>query len=596
MTGQAHEHEVIDGLLVRVQRSHARVRDLGDDVVDLLEQPVGIVDVARLDLAQDIVHQAEDLGVGYRHVADKPRGARRLQLDTAVAVLHMHAADARSQLDVHAAFQQTWNRIEDQRVDIHLGQVLGKPWADALLADLLQDGPQHAVCHVVEQRLGIKLLLRVRLEVIDLRDRAGMVLEADGFDAFAGNGEALLGAFRAVVERLPLGKRDGAHRAHPRSQRPGLQVGDGVASVGGELRDVVGMHMPGKDVAHACIGERGCGITPIIDDVLRKNLVLHGEVRHQAVVHDADHRVALGFGLLRLLHHPRQQVVVHAARGDMLVGVVARCGIGAVAARIHGHEGELAQINRVGQLARDFARIVVGVGEVLGFVVAVVAEVRVDLTEIVCRGGLGGLFQAVLEGAGVLVVEHVVVAVDDEHLGVGFVLDGLEALGKLLVPQLLAVFGQVARHHQDVGGVLAHHLQRGIQDGARLLQHLRIAAHVGLVVLAIAHVGKRVVVRIGQDGDLDIGVSRGVAIGIARRGLSGVLRGLVGKCRKGGKPSHRQRQRQRQNRRKRRAEPANDRVFQVIFHPQPLPIVHCDRALERGAFGCEIPERNAVER
>ena len=508
----------------------------------------------------------------------------------------MDAADTRAELDLHSARKRIAHRAKRHCVDVDIGEVLGEPGTDTFLAHLLQDGPEHAVRHVVEQRFGIELFLRVALEIVDLCDRTRMIRETDRLHAFAGDVERLLGTLGAVIERFAFDQSNGAHGAHPRGKRPGFEVGDGVAARGGELRDVVGVHMTGEDIAHTRIRKPRCHVFPVLYHVLGKDLILHREVRHKPVVHKADNRVAFRLGFLRLTNDPRQQILVDTARGHMLVRVVAGVGVGAIHSGVDCHNGKLAQIDGIRKATRLLAGCCVGVGEVLRIPVSVVAEVPIDLLELVGSRGFGAFLLAIRESTRILIVVDVVVAVDDEDFGVGFVLDLLEPLGQLLVAELLAVLREVAGDQQHVGLILPHHIERRVQDRARFLEHLGIAAHVGFVIFAIAHVGKRVVVRIGQDGDLDIGVSRGVVIGIARRGLSGVLRGLVGKCRKGGKPSHRQRQRQRQNRRKRRAEPANDRVFQVIFHPQPLPIVHCDRALERGAFGCEIPERNAVER
>ena len=331
------------------------------------------------------------------------------------------------------------------------------------------------------------------------------------------------------------------------------------------------MHVAGEDVAHASVSELGRHVAPILDDVLGEDVLLAGEVRNEAVVHQTNDGVALGLCVLRLLDHPGHEILIHTTCGHMLVRVVAGVGVGAIHSGVDCHNGELAQIDGIRKAARLLAGCCVGVGEVLRIPVSVIAEVPIDLLELVGSRGFGAFLLAIRESARILIVVDVVVAVDDEDFGVGFVLDLLEPLGQLLVAELLAVLREVAGDQQHVGLILPHHVERRVQDRARLLEHLWVTTHVGFVIFAIAHVGKRVVVRIGQDGDLDIGVSRSVAIGIARRSSGGVLHGLVGKCRKGGKPSHRQRQRQRQNGRKRRAEPANDRVFQVIFHPQPLP-------------------------
>ena len=109
--GQHDQHQVVDGALLGIKRGDAHLRHLGNDLVHFAQQPVGVVDVLRLDGVQHVVHQAQDLGVGDGGVADDPRRARRRKLDAAVAVLHVHAADARAQLDVHAAGQ----RIAHQR-------------------------------------------------------------------------------------------------------------------------------------------------------------------------------------------------------------------------------------------------------------------------------------------------------------------------------------------------------------------------------------------------------------------------------------------------------------------------------------------------
>lgn len=101
------------------------------------------------------------------------------------------------------------------------------------------------------------------------------------------------------------------------------------------------------------------------------------------------------------------------------------------------------------------------------------------------------------------------VAVDDVDLHARhFLLQLLELLCQRLVALLLAVLGQVAGQQEHIRLVLAHGIEQRAQDGVALSEHLAVAVERGLIIFRVADHGRRQIVVVGHDGDLQVHVLR----------------------------------------------------------------------------------------
>ena len=223
-------------------------------------------------------------------------------------------------------------------------------------------------------------------------------------------------------------------------------------------------------------------------------------MRDQAVVLHAEHDIAACLGGLDLGDDPLLEIGTDGAARLMLVFAVGGI-VRAVAAGVDDDEGvAVCRTGNVGQAAR-FLTGRRSVGRDDGRVRVNEVVDALEVLRLRARGGHG------LAVGGVEVqrvrVTDVMVAVDDIDLQAGNVpLQLLQRLCQRLMALLLAVFGQVAGDQKYVRLVLTHGVEHRAQDGVALGEHLAVAVERGRIICGIADHGRRQIVVVGHDGDL----------------------------------------------------------------------------------------------
>ena len=230
------------------------------------------------------------------------------------------------------------------------------------------------------------------------------------------------------------------------------------------------------------------------------DLVLVFKVGEQAMVHQSNDRLSLCLRSLNLIHSPHHEILVQPSSGDVLIGLHTG-GIGAVHPRVHSQNDIVPVSHSVGQATRLLA---LGRGVVLGVEIPVITEVGVKFLKFIGGNGLGTLLFPVFKGAGIGVVVHVVVAVDDKHVNACLILQGLELGCDIPMALLFAVLGQVTGDEYNVRPVLLNDIHCRIKNGAGLRQHLGVAVDVGGIVLAVADVVEGIVVGVRHDTDFQL--------------------------------------------------------------------------------------------
>ena len=389
--------------------------------------------------------------------------------------------------EVHAC--QVGNQALDDRADAAGLDGLGI----VAVEEAVDGGGEHIVAEAV--------LTAVFRHVLNGALLAGEgVGEGDGAQMGLGLHLHILGDGTVLIA---AGQGDKAHGRGIGDHGAGLNVIEGVAGLGGDGGDVIGVHVAGEDILHPGVGIHLAQALIVVDQVHGQQVGLHGEVGHHAVVLEADYRIAPLFGGGDLLYHPLLQVGADGAAG--LVLVQAAVGVvGAVAGGINGNNGvAVLGPGRIGEAAGFFP---LG-GRIAGNdAVVIVYGVAVNLHEILGLRAAGGLrlaaFGVEVHGVG---IAHIVVAGNHIHIQAGdFFFQRFQLGGQGLVAFLLAVLGQVAGNQQHIGLVLFDGVQHPFQDSGAFREHLPVAVQmVGVVRRVLNHVrGKVVGVR--EDGDLQL--------------------------------------------------------------------------------------------
>ena len=307
---------------------------------------------------------------------------------------------------------------------------------------------------------------------------------------------------RGALLALPTERRE-ADVARIGHGGAGLDVEEGVARLGGDAGDVVGVHMAGEHRRDAGIGVTALALLVIVDQILAHERRLHGEVWDHTVVLGHKDDVAGGTSLLGLALDPLQELLAHHARRDVLVHIKAVL-VGGVLAGVDGDKGHaLDGAEHVGEAAALGAALVEhGDG-------VVIAAVGVEILE--CKGvdQVGMLGKPAGKVAAVQIVVDVVVAVDDGELSL--LARGLEPLfgvGEhrmdVLMAGELTVLGKVAGKDHQVG-LVGYDLIHGLfDDVAGLTEHLAIGMLGDCEVRAVRVQAPGEEVRIGEMSDLDL--------------------------------------------------------------------------------------------
>ena len=274
------------------------------------------------------------------------------------------------------------------------------------------------------------------------------------------------------------------HKTHRRGvgdDRAGFNVIERTARFGGHGGNIVGMHMPGKNITHARVGKRRAQAFIVIDQVHGQQLRLHGEVGDVAMVLQADNRVAAGFSGSDLLQNPFFQVRADSAAGLMLVQAAVGI-IRAVTGRINGdHRVALCRAGSIGEAAR-FLSLRWGIGGDDALIP--IGHLVVNLLKILRLRAPGRHRGAVLgvkvHGVG---VAQVVVARYNINLKAGNgLLQGLQPRRERFMPLLFPVLGQVAGDHQHIGLIGPDSLQHLFQNRRALGKHFPVAVQMLRVI------------------------------------------------------------------------------------------------------------------
>ena len=243
------------------------------------------------------------------------------------------------------------------------------PRDDAVVNDneFFQEVSEEGPCDCGEHILGEAEGASVFGEVVDGALIAGHgVGKGDGADVVFGRDVH----DHAALGLTQLNKADGRGVSKAGA---GLDIIHGIAAFGGELGDILRVHMSGEHHFHARVCKLGRDAIIVLNKVHGENVGLHGEVGDKAVVRKADDAVAACLCRGYLLYRPRLELGAHLAPGLML-GLALGVVVGAVAAGVHSDEsnavrdlrgiGELTGLLALGgRKARDDA--VVGIYKVV---------------------------------------------------------------------------------------------------------------------------------------------------------------------------------------------------------------------------------------
>ena len=493
MVNENQDNQIVQTFFFRrSQRGYAKIGNLRDDFIDFIQQIIGVVDIASFDFIQQVVYHFNNLRVGDGHISDQTGCTGRRKLNPAVSIADIDAADTGTQFQLHTAFQTVLHHAENHAVNIQIRRHFRDKFPNSLFADLLQDGNQHTVCHVVQHGFRIELVHGISGKVLD-----DFSVEDNGFDTFAADGKGLTSTVGAVVQLFAFGKSNTAYRGTPGRERTGLHVGEVVSIDSGIFGNIIGVHMASEDIPQTGVCQGSGSFFPVFHHIFAEHFVLHIKMGNQSVVHQADDSFSFRLGFLNLIDCPNQQVFIHPSGSNVLVGFHAG-GIRAVHAGIQCQNHIISKRSGIREPACLFS---LRRGVIFRVKFSVITEVCVNFLEFSRSNRFGVFLFAVFKSTGVEIIVNIVVAVNDENFRVGLVFNLLHFCGKFLMAFFLAVLGEVAGNQHDVWLVFFNHLYSGIQHRTGFCQHLGVTVDIGLIIFTVGNIGQRIVMCIRDYAD-----------------------------------------------------------------------------------------------
>ena len=105
-------------------------------------------------------------------------------------------------------------------------------------------------------------------------------------------------------------KRHMPDRARVTDQAARIDVKDPIAPLGVEIPDILHMRVPRKHEVHACVGEHGCDLHMVADEVVGAEEAIKRVRRQQRMVPHREQHVAALLSKLQLLAKPLQLILV----------------------------------------------------------------------------------------------------------------------------------------------------------------------------------------------------------------------------------------------------------------------------------------------